>query len=204
MQPLLGRWTRSKMKNLEQKRRTNAVDKMIGERIRARRLELHLSQVDLGRRKSRHSGIAALGQGETSARLHSITWSAIASSLSGTSRPRAFAVLRLMTISNLVGCCTGRSPGFSPRSILSTYDIPQASVRVRGSISSGSVNLGRITPVLRVTGSCRLCPSAAAARDRAGLGSSATPHTTCHRYTGSRPGTSARSGQPWAYLPRRT
>src|SRR5215475_7657521 len=43
-------------------------------------------------------------------------------------------------------------------------------------------------PRVRVTGSCRLCLSAAAVRDRVGLGSSATPHSTCHRYTGSRPG----------------
>src|SRR5262245_63833661 len=32
----------------------------------------------------------------------------------GTSRPSAFAVLRLMTSSYLVGACTGRSAGFSP------------------------------------------------------------------------------------------
>ena len=32
----------------------------------------------------------------------------------GTVRPRAFAVLRLMTSSYLVGACTGRSAGFSP------------------------------------------------------------------------------------------
>src|SRR5262249_7880229 len=45
---------------------------------------------------------------------HSITSSARASSLSGIWRPSAFAVLRLMTNSNLVGCMTGRSAGFSP------------------------------------------------------------------------------------------
>src|SRR5207244_10197354 len=47
-------------------------------------------------------------------RRYSITSSAIASSVGGTSRPRALAVLRLMTNSNLVGNCTGRSPGFAP------------------------------------------------------------------------------------------
>jgi hypothetical protein len=36
-------------------------------------------------------------------------------------RPRAFAVLRLITSSNLVGCSTGRSAGFAPFGILSTY-----------------------------------------------------------------------------------
>src|SRR5262249_34905799 len=46
--------------------------------------------------------------------LHSITSSARASSVGGTSRPSARAVLRLMTNSYLVGACTGRSAGFSP------------------------------------------------------------------------------------------
>src|SRR5262249_57788049 len=45
---------------------------------------------------------------------HSITSSASASSLSGISRWRAFAVVRLITNSNLVGCTTGRLAGFSP------------------------------------------------------------------------------------------
>src|SRR6516162_2712525 len=45
---------------------------------------------------------------------HSITSSASASNLSGTSRPSAFAVLRFMIISNLVGSSTGRSAGLSP------------------------------------------------------------------------------------------
>ena len=35
-------------------------------------------------------------------------------------RPSAFAVLRLMTSSNLVGCWTGRSAGLAPFNILST------------------------------------------------------------------------------------
>ena len=53
-------------------------------------------------------------------RGHSITSSARASSIGGTSRPSALAVVRLMTNSNLVGCSTGISPGFVPRRILST------------------------------------------------------------------------------------
>src|SRR5438445_9246749 len=40
----------------------------------------------------------------------------------GTSRPSALAVLRLTTSSNVVGACTGRPPGFSPRKMRSTYD----------------------------------------------------------------------------------
>src|SRR5262249_52472408 len=51
---------------------------------------------------------------------HSITSSARASSVGGTSRPSALAVVRLTTKSNLVGCSTGMSPGFAPRKILST------------------------------------------------------------------------------------
>jgi hypothetical protein len=55
------------------------------------------------------------------AALHSITSSAVASSLSGMVRPSAFAVLRLTTNSNLVACCTGISAGFSPFSMRPTY-----------------------------------------------------------------------------------
>jgi hypothetical protein len=53
-------------------------------------------------------------------RTYSITSSARASSVGGTSRPRAFAVLRLITSSYLVGACTGRSAGFSPLRMRST------------------------------------------------------------------------------------
>ena len=38
----------------------------------------------------------------------------------GISRPSAFAVLRLITSSKRVGCCTGRSAGLVPLMILST------------------------------------------------------------------------------------
>ena len=41
--------------------------------------------------------------------FHSITSSAVASKEGGTLRPSALAVLRLITNSNLVGACTGRS-----------------------------------------------------------------------------------------------
>src|SRR5258705_7275401 len=46
---------------------------------------------------------------------HSITWSARWRSDGGIVRPRAFAVLRLMTSSSLVTCSTGRSAGLAPR-----------------------------------------------------------------------------------------
>src|SRR5262249_21199909 len=72
-------------------------------------------------------------------RTHSITSSARASNVTGTSRPSALAVLRLITSSYLVGACTGRSAGFSPLSMRSTY---LAERRYR------SINLGpyNITP----------------------------------------------------------
>src|SRR5262245_10939839 len=51
---------------------------------------------------------------------HSITSSARASSIGGTSRPSAPAVLRFSTSSNLVACSTGRSAGLVPCRILCT------------------------------------------------------------------------------------
>src|SRR5882762_4934781 len=47
-------------------------------------------------------------------RTHSITSSARPSSVGGASKPRALAVGRLMTNSNLVDCTTGKSAGLSP------------------------------------------------------------------------------------------
>jgi hypothetical protein len=46
--------------------------------------------------------------------VHSITPSARASSVGGTSRPSALAVLSLINNSTLVGNATGRSPGLLP------------------------------------------------------------------------------------------
>src|SRR3982074_1355118 len=45
---------------------------------------------------------------------YSITSSARATSMGEISRPIAFAALRLMTSSNLVGCATGQAPGLAP------------------------------------------------------------------------------------------
>ena len=45
---------------------------------------------------------------------YSITSSAVVSSDGGIVRPSVFAVFRLITNSNFVGCTTGRSAGFSP------------------------------------------------------------------------------------------
>src|SRR5215468_10069476 len=51
---------------------------------------------------------------------HSSTWSARSRTDGGIVRPSAFAVLRLITSSNFVGCSTGRSAGLAPLRILST------------------------------------------------------------------------------------
>src|SRR5262245_48578146 len=55
-------------------------------------------------------------------RPYSITSSASDIRLSEILRPSVFAVLRLMTTSNLVGSWTGRSAGFAPLRIRSIYD----------------------------------------------------------------------------------
>src|SRR5262249_9312571 len=65
-----------------------------------------------GRDRPRRS--RATDQREERAPLHSITSSARASTVAGTSMPSVFAVLRLITSSYLVGYCTGKSAGFSP------------------------------------------------------------------------------------------
>src|SRR5262249_58253074 len=53
--------------------------------------------------------------------IYSITSLACASTDDGTVRPSVLAVLRLIASSKLVGVCTGRSLGFSPLSMPSTY-----------------------------------------------------------------------------------
>src|SRR5262249_30609347 len=72
-------------------------------------------------RRERPSGYRAAEQrDELAASHHSITSSARARSVSGTVRPSAFAVLRLITSSSFVGVCAGRSAGFSPLRMRST------------------------------------------------------------------------------------
>ena len=51
---------------------------------------------------------------------HLITSSARANTFGGIVRPICFAVFRLITNSNLVGCSTGKSTGLTPLRILST------------------------------------------------------------------------------------
>jgi hypothetical protein len=61
------------------------------------------------------SATPPLGPCDGAAPVYSITSSARSRIDGGIARPSAVAVLRFTTISNLVGNCTGRSPGFSPR-----------------------------------------------------------------------------------------
>src|SRR5262249_6732941 len=75
------------------------------------------------RRERPRSSNAAEQRDELAAlqlRDHSMTSSARASNVDGTSRPSALAVLRLITSWYLVGSCTGRSAGFSPFRMRST------------------------------------------------------------------------------------
>src|SRR5262249_35917638 len=54
------------------------------------------------------------------AAVHSITSSARSSRPIGSSIPNARAALRLTMSENLVGCCTGKSPGLTPLRMRST------------------------------------------------------------------------------------
>src|SRR5262245_28995275 len=72
-------------------------------------------------RHSRPRRRRAADQRDEFAPFHSITSSARTSTDAGTSRPRALAVLRLMTSSYFTGACTGRLAGFSPLRMRSTY-----------------------------------------------------------------------------------
>ena len=70
-----------------------------------------------GRLKSAKAAVS----NRSKARRYSITSSARASSDGGTSSPSALAVLRFITVSYLVGACTGRSAGALPCKMRSTY-----------------------------------------------------------------------------------
>src|SRR5262249_11995520 len=59
-------------------------------------------------------------QGDELSALHSMSSSARASSIGGRVRPSALAALRLITSSNFVGACTGKSAGFAPLRTRST------------------------------------------------------------------------------------
>src|SRR5262249_54927621 len=77
---------------------------------------LHSLELLRPRRERPRGGSAAEQRDERAPRPHSITSSARARRVAGTSRPSVLAVLRLMTSSNLVGCWTGMSAGFARQS----------------------------------------------------------------------------------------
>src|SRR5262249_40948301 len=74
----------------------------------------------LGIRRERPRSRAAEQSGELAATNHSMTSSAKASNLAGTSISRALAVFMLTTSSNFVGSSSGNSLGLAPLKILST------------------------------------------------------------------------------------
>src|SRR5262249_31252072 len=81
-----------------------------------RPMHLALASLLRARRERPHSRAAEQGD-DLASPHHSMTSSARASKIGGTSKPKALAVFRL---TNLVPCCTGRSAGFAPLRILST------------------------------------------------------------------------------------
>src|SRR5262245_30767879 len=93
----------------------------------------HRPRPPLRARRERPRCHAAEQRDEIAPFHHSITLSARTTNVLGTSWPIAFAVLRLMTSSNLVGCSTGRSPGFAPRRSL-------ASCRLMASRHKGTIS----------------------------------------------------------------
>src|SRR5262249_7626645 len=62
---------------------------------------------------------------------HSMTRSATARIEGGNVRPSAFAVFRLITSSNVVGCSIGRSRGRAPLRIQSTYPAARRKLSAR-------------------------------------------------------------------------
>ncbi len=84
-----------------------AVDVSLSQRARAQTHCRYEKASDSGRARKR-GGARVWGD------PYSITSSAMASTPGGMARASAFAVLRLITSSNLVGRTTGRSPAFSP------------------------------------------------------------------------------------------
>ena len=69
-------------------------------------------------RRKRQCRRRAAEKRDERAPLHSITSSAISDG--GTARPSALAVFAFRVVINLVGSCTGSSPGFSPLRMRST------------------------------------------------------------------------------------
>jgi len=67
----------------------------------------------------------------------------------GTVRPRALAVWRLTTSSNVVGCCTGRSAGLAPVEDLSDVNANLANgSRAARSVADQAPDRNELTPVI--------------------------------------------------------
>src|SRR5262245_11997866 len=90
------------------------------ERLPERRQSANPAWLLRVRRGHRPSHRAPEQRHELAPRNHSITSSARASSVAGTSRPSDAAVFKLITSSCFVGAWTGRSAGFSPFRMRST------------------------------------------------------------------------------------
>jgi hypothetical protein len=88
----------------------------------ARSCEVRFASMN-GHRQAASAGLKSAISGlmhRSKQHLYSITSSARASSVGGTSIPSALAVFILMINSKWVGCSTGRSAGWAPFRILST------------------------------------------------------------------------------------
>jgi hypothetical protein len=86
-------------------------------------LDLRLSEQDFKNRLNNVLRMLSVSEskiGNRNLKCHLMTLSARASTCGGIVTPICFAVLRLITSSNLVGCSTGNSPGLAPLRILST------------------------------------------------------------------------------------
>src|SRR6516165_4846871 len=107
------------LQRLHESNNTSLPVRVIGTRVHQHANAPHGAGL-LRARRERPRCRAAEKRDEVATAAHSITSSAVASSDGGTVSPSALAVLRLITSSNLVGACTGRSAGFSPLSMRST------------------------------------------------------------------------------------
>jgi hypothetical protein len=91
------------------------IDTVVVDSLKALDPKRPIREADMARYSRRVSKVPRTGMA-----LYSITSSARESRVGEMLRPSALAVLRLMASSILVGCSTGRSPGFAPAKILFT------------------------------------------------------------------------------------
>src|SRR5262245_46450506 len=112
-------WLRTLIFQQEENRHGRAVDDRLKGRISDRtNVRLNAPRIARLAHAGADDAVPLLGRGGCG--HYWITSSARSSNDGGITRPSAFAVLRLITSSNFVGCSTGRSPGLAPLRILST------------------------------------------------------------------------------------